>query len=104
MGVATNHVIQKYTMDGQLVHTYESYGSDEIKFHCPLLSGIDDEGDILVAGNDNRRIDILKADGSWGNLGIVGLEEFPGCARVVGHKLFAKPALESMQLFKINWL
>ena len=80
----------------------KSYRSDEIQFHCPLLSGIDDEGNILVAGNDNRRIDILKADGSWGNLGIEGLEEFPACARVVGHKLFVKPTLGSMQLFKIN--
>ena len=90
-------------MDGQLVHTYESYGPDEIKFHCPLLSGIDDEGNILVAGNDNKRIDVLKADGSWGSLEMDGLEERPVCARIFGNKLFVKPRDKPMQVFKITW-
>ena len=104
MGVATNHVIQKYTMDGQLVHTYESYGSHEIQFQCPLLSGIDDEGNILVAGNDNRRIDVLKTDGSRRSLNINGLDELPVCARVVGSKLFVKPESKPMQVFQITWM
>ena len=97
-----NHVIQKYTIDGQLLQTFGSRGPSVGQLNCPLLSGIDDEGNILVAEYGNKRIDVLKTDGSWESLKIDGLEESPVCARVVGSKFFVKPQTKPMQVFKIT--
>ena len=89
--LSANNVIQKYTLDGHFLQKYGSHGSDVGQLYFPNLSGIDNKGHILVAGYLNKRIDVLKTDGSWESLKIDGLEEYPVCARVVGNKLFVKP-------------
>ena len=96
--------IQQYTIDGELLQTF---GGRNSMLRCPLVSGVDDKGNILVTGLNRRRaIDVLKVNGSLASLQINWrnqLEQYPVCARVVGSKLFVKPFEKPLQVFKIIW-
>ena len=82
---------------------FRSYGSGFGQLNCPLLSEIDDEGNILIAGNENNRIDILNNDGSFESLNIPGLKENPTYVRVLDNKIFVQPSNNPMQVFNIKF-
>ena len=95
-------VIQ-FTYKGEQVRTFGSYGSGYGQMKYPRMSEIDDEGNILIAGNDNTQIDILKNDGSFVSLKIPELEYGPMYARVFDNKLFVVPFRKVIQVFKVIW-
>ena len=83
------HIIQQYSLHGQIIRTYDTYdvynsGGGGVKLRYPLLSssGYDKTNSVLVAGNANRCLDVLTADGSFRTLPVDGIGESPACARI----------------------
>ena len=97
------HVIQKYTYKGELLQVFGSEGSAIGQLCFSYIIEIDDDGNILIAGNRNKKIDILKRDDSFVSLNIPGLYENPTCVRVFDNKLFVMHYKEPLQVFKIKW-
>ena len=54
------HVIQQYTLDGQLIRSYGTYGSSGVKLKSPFLTGHDKFNSVLVAGKYNYNLDALN--------------------------------------------
>ena len=87
------HIIQQYSLHGQLIRTHDAHGSSSggVKLRYPLLiSGSCDKfnSSILVAGNVNPRLDVLSADGSFHTLPVDGIGQYPACARIHDGKLY----------------
>ena len=83
------HIIQQYSLHGQLIRSYDTYdvynsSGGGVKLRYPLLSssGYDKTNSVLVAGNANRCLDVLTADGSFRTLPVDGIGESPACARI----------------------
>ena len=99
------NVIQQYTLDGQLIQTYNTYGSSGIRLIHPFLAGCDKFNSVLIAGNHNQRLDVLKADdGSFQTQSVEGIGRFPVCARIHDNKLYVVcwKASSPMQVFSIR--
>ena len=92
------HVIQQYTMDGQLVTTHGRQGNNIGELQYPRLTGSDDFNNILIASYSNHRIDILKADGQFQCLPVTGVDRVM-CARVYKDRLYV--VLWSTQKMKV---
>ena len=54
----------------------------------PLLTGSDQFGNLLIAGGDTHRIDVLKADGEFQSLPVTGMGQQPMCARTYMNSLY----------------
>ena len=65
VGFPDKHMIHQYTFDGQLVQEHGTKGSGVGGLNRPLLTGCDSFNNILIAGNENHRLDVLRADGSF---------------------------------------
>ena len=84
-----SHVIYQYTMDGKLVSTHGRPGNSSIgELQNPLLTGSDQCGNLLIAGGDTHRIDVLKADGEFQSLPVTGMGQQPMCARTYMNSLY----------------
>ena len=84
-----SHVIHQYTMDGKLVSTHGRPGNSSIgELQNPLLTGSDQCGNLLIAGGDTHRIDVLKADGEFQSLPVTGMGQQPMCARTYMNSLY----------------
>ena len=89
-------------MDGELVKTHGRQGSDIGELQYPFLTGSDEFNNILIAGNANHRMDVLKADGQFQSLPLAGLGKNPMCARLHRDKLFvALWYAKTLQVFSI---
>ena len=98
-----SHVIQQYTMDGQLVTTHGRQGRNIGEMYYPFLTGSDEFNNILIAGNNNDRIDILKADGQFQSLPVAGVGPYPACARIYKKRLYVSTqSVERLQVFTIE--
>ena len=59
----------------------------------------DDQGNILIAGNWNKIIDILKRDGYFASLNIPRLKNWRTCARIFDNKVLVMYYNEPLQVF-----
>ena len=90
-------------MDGQLVTTHGRQGRNLGELDWPLLTGSDEFNNILIAGHYNQRIDVLKPDGELQSLPVVGLGQYPMCARVHMDKLYVVLwSSQTLQVFSIG--
>ncbi len=68
-----DNVIQKFTLDGDLVTSWGSKGTAEGQFRDPRGIALDSNGNVFVADSSNNRIQMFDSDGnfliSWGELG-----------------------------------
>lgn len=60
-----NHRIQVFDVDGNLVRSIGSLGSERNQFHEPRGIAIDGEGNIYIADTWNARVVKLAPDGTW---------------------------------------
>ena len=105
VGFPDKNVIHQYTFDGHLVQEHGTKGSGVGGLNRPLLTGCDSSNNILIAGNENHRLDVLRADGSFCTLPVHGLKRYPMCARMYQGKLYVMVYVSSvvvhLQVFSI---
>ena len=95
------NVIRKYTAHGQLIMTYGKFGTNLGEFSSGHLSGSDAFGNVLIAGNGNRRLDVLKANGTVQRLPVNGIGQNSLCFRVHKDKLYIVLFSAGFQVFSV---
>ncbi len=60
-----DHVIRKFTSDGDYVTHWGDYGDDNSQFDIPLGIAVDADGYVYVADSDNDRIQKFNSDGDY---------------------------------------
>lgn len=65
VGDRSNHRIQVFDGNGQLIYKFGSEGNRPGQFNRPAGVAVTREGHVVVADKDNHRIQILKIDGTF---------------------------------------
>ena len=62
---AGNHRIQKFTDDGDFIHSWGEFGSDQGQLSDPWGIAVDSQGFVYVADWGNNRVQKFTGDGEW---------------------------------------
>ena len=77
-------------------------GISRLMAYHSQMSEIDDDGNIIIAGNWKNYIDILKCDGSLVNVYVHEIGR-PQCVRVLENQLFVMSSGKPMQVIQMFW-
>ena len=95
------NTIRQYTWHGHLLKTPVNAGTDHSEFCGGNLSGSDAFGDVLIAGNGHRRLNVLNASGTLQILPVNGIGLVPVCARIHKEKLYISLSSKRLQVFSV---
>nr|XP_006818314.1 PREDICTED: E3 ubiquitin-protein ligase TRIM71-like [Saccoglossus kowalevskii] len=59
----SSYCIRIYTLDGEYIKSFGTYGSGKCEFNFPLGITVDNKGNVIVAEHSNHRIQVCNPDG-----------------------------------------
>ena len=95
------HCVLVYTLSGEYMYTTGGYGDEVGKFDCPLLSDVDNGGNLLVCDRFNHRSQVFDTQNRvWSKLSGSEGVKYPVCAGVGDKHLWVGSFSNQLVKFK----
>ena len=90
---AGDDIIKVYSLNGMLLHTHGTRGSDDAgQLHCPYIGDDDDDGSVLIADWGNDRLQVMSEQGEFSVLQLQPPVSRPRSAVLFNNQLYVTTA------------